>query len=74
MRTTTNADAWPEGVIARYLTLGGATVDVTPHPRYRAPATAECHGCGQMAYAERDLDGWAVKHAAVCTLPCSAAA
>lgn len=27
--TATQQVAWPEGVIARYLTLGGATVDLT---------------------------------------------
>lgn len=27
--TTAQTTAWPEGVIARYLTVGGATVDVS---------------------------------------------
>ncbi|NUT24322.1 MAG: hypothetical protein HOV77_34650 [Hamadaea sp.] len=39
------AESWPEGVIARYVTVGGATVDIeeiregwkSPHWR--------CHGC-----------------------------
>ncbi|MFE1515743.1 hypothetical protein ACFW9I_02740 [[Kitasatospora] papulosa] len=29
MTTQTKTTTWPEGVIARYLTVGGATVDVT---------------------------------------------
>lgn len=29
MTTETTQAAWPEGVIARYLTVGGATVDLT---------------------------------------------
>lgn len=42
--------AWPEGVIARYLTVGGATVDLTV--RYTLPpepepfaTLASCTGC-----------------------------
>jgi hypothetical protein len=40
--STTFAAAWPEGVIARYLTVAGATVDLTGggnHTYYR------CTGC-----------------------------
>ncbi|MGV9275953.1 hypothetical protein [Streptomyces griseosporeus] len=39
---TAPSSAWPEGVVARYLTLVGATVDVRangPHSRF------ECTGC-----------------------------
>lgn len=41
---------WPEGVIARYLTIGGATVDLTQRPRYiddpeLLDAVATCLGC-----------------------------
>lgn len=49
-RTETNAE-WPEGVIARYLTVGGATVDVAERSGYynRSDPTetvATCMGCG----------------------------
>ncbi|TBO57024.1 hypothetical protein EYS09_24795 [Streptomyces kasugaensis] len=59
---------WPEGVIARYPTRGGATVDVTPRPKYRVPDahTGECRGCGKLAYSERSLDTWALRHADTC--------
>lgn len=30
--TTTDPTAWPEGVIARYITIGGATVDLKTRP------------------------------------------
>jgi hypothetical protein len=48
--TTQTPTAWPEGVIARYLTVGGATVDVThrhtlpPDPEPFA-TLATCTGC-----------------------------
>lgn len=42
--------AWPEGVIARYLTVGGATVDLTlRHTLHATPepfeTLATCTGC-----------------------------
>lgn len=38
------AEAWPEGVIARYLTVGGATVDTVDDS---ADSTRSiCTGCG----------------------------
>lgn len=45
-----NDTAWPEGVVARYLTVGGATVDLTVRhtlpPKPIAVATrATCTGC-----------------------------
>lgn len=48
--TTTTAQqptAWPEGVIARYLTVGGATVDITDN-RHSDYLGAACTGelCG----------------------------
>ncbi|MBW1603415.1 hypothetical protein JJV70_15145 [Streptomyces sp. JJ66] len=49
--TTPTADTdWPEGVIARYVTVGGATVDLT-HDTLTANDTApnvtsaQCGGC-----------------------------
>ncbi|MEU4576573.1 hypothetical protein [Nonomuraea sp. NPDC023979] len=57
---TTQQIAWPEGVIARYLTVGGATVDViddtTEHGRYSKSVTHRLHGactgerCGETYY------------------------
>lgn len=42
--------AWPEGVIARYVTVGGATVDLSQHPHIDddielLDAIATCLGC-----------------------------
>lgn len=45
-----SSTTWPEGVIARYVSVGGATVDLTelhtlpPHPEPYATA-ASCTGC-----------------------------
>lgn len=50
---------WPEGVIARYLTVGGATVDITlgafDDDRYMEAVSA-CTGCPDQAtrYEERN--------------------
>ncbi|MCX5145119.1 hypothetical protein [Streptomyces sp. NBC_00338] len=58
MTTQTETTAWPEGVIARYLTVGGATVDIThgeivreKGDEYSSPVgdlmlAARCSGCG----------------------------
>ncbi|MGW4703248.1 hypothetical protein [Streptomyces sp. NPDC004285] len=40
---------WPEGVIARYLTVGGATVDITSNGRPHWFCTA-CPGTSCGAY------------------------
>lgn len=46
----TQQATWPEGVVARYLTVGGATVDITelhtlpPNPEPYATSAA-CTGC-----------------------------
>lgn len=39
----------PEGVIARYLTLAGAPVDIT-HASHSSYVIATCSGCGQDDY------------------------
>jgi hypothetical protein len=65
---TRTAPAWPEGVIARYLTVGGATVDLTPgvkdHVAHR------CTGCGKGSSAfgnfEVNAREYAQSHAEVC--------
>jgi hypothetical protein len=30
-RPVASTDSWPEGIVARFLTVGGATVDITEH-------------------------------------------
>ncbi|MTE20307.1 hypothetical protein F0L17_14560 [Streptomyces sp. TRM43335] len=47
--TEPTATTWPEGVIARYLTVGGATVDISQKPNSTA-ATATCRGCTRDHY------------------------
>lgn len=47
---STDTATWPEGVIARYLTVGGATVDInhdTLYPDDTEPnvSCARCQGC-----------------------------
>ncbi|MFJ1831992.1 hypothetical protein, partial [Streptomyces sp. NPDC088178] len=68
MATTATA-AWPTGVIARYLTVGGATVDVTSFD------TAYCDGCGEDDADDRFVARtnttqrarrWSQKHAETC--------
>lgn len=49
---------WPADVVARYLTTGGATVDITQRPRYintdqLLDGIATCTGC----HAARRFDG-----------------
>lgn len=50
MPSSTQTTAWPEGVIARYLTVGGATVDLTHRLTANNPpepfaTLATCPGC-----------------------------
>ena len=72
---------WPEGVQARYLTVGGATVDITHD---RSSATARCNGCtdsdtrdwmdddssynpeAQERMAKEDTRRWAQNHSSTC--------
>ena len=78
---TAKASAWPAGVIARYLTVGGATVDITQD---HSSATARCNGCtdsgtrnwmdGDSSYspeaqermAKEDTRRWAQNHSSTC--------
>ncbi|WP_405960787.1 hypothetical protein OG235_27880 [Streptomyces sp. NBC_00024] len=63
-------EPWPDGVDARYQTIGGATIDltysnITPHTKN---ADAICHGCGEV-YAidpEPITRKWAQAHAKKC--------
>lgn len=48
--TSTNTATWPEGVIARYLTVGGAHIDITHDELYLNDTEpnlthARCGGC-----------------------------
>jgi len=61
--TANQATAWPEGVIARYLTVGGATVDVSEKPTYydstdRTSSVAVCTGCDKREVIDWTKDVW----------------
>lgn len=60
---------WPDGVIARYLTVANATVDVTNQN------TSRCTGCGETDHHDRLVKltnsesrarAWAQSHAETC--------
>ena len=58
--TTSAAQPWPEGVIARYLTVGGATVDLTRSNDPKDDDASQwdvtrstCNGCGTT-----DAEAW----------------
>jgi hypothetical protein len=66
---TTQTDTWPENVLARYLTIGGATVNLYNADQW-SPVSATCAGCSTS-----NLDGgpdainpkkWAQAHAERC--------
>ncbi|WP_411121288.1 hypothetical protein [Streptomyces sp. x-19] len=68
--STSTQSTWPEGVIARYLTAGGATVDLTGS---KYDASGSCGGCQQTfsgsGYVSRWLSvarSWAQDHAEKC--------
>ncbi|MFF2809352.1 hypothetical protein ACFVT2_19655 [Streptomyces sp. NPDC058000] len=57
---------WPEGLIARYLTVGGATVDVSHDTLYLADTepnvtTASCEGAGCEAYHNEEWGQYAYR-------------
>ncbi|WP_141704160.1 hypothetical protein [Planobispora rosea] len=57
------ATAWPEGVIARYLTVGGATVDVSEMSSYYdrtdpTSSVAICLGCDKREVIEWTQSLW----------------
>lgn len=61
------AEPWPPGVIARYLTVGGATVDLTSAGEDRAYRI--CNGCGDgkgIWWHEKTTREYAQKHAEKC--------
>lgn len=54
---------WPAGVIARYLTVGGATVDVSEQPTYYdstdpRSSVAICAGCDKREVIDWTRDMW----------------
>ncbi|WP_326768836.1 hypothetical protein OG978_33710 [Streptomyces sp. NBC_01591] len=54
---TTQTTTWPEAVIARYLTVGGATVDLTHDTLYLSDtepnvSVARCGGCAAFRNVE----------------------
>jgi hypothetical protein len=72
------APAWREGIVARYLTVVGSTVDPTatvdveiedadPTQRLYVP---RCHGCNATSAVDFpdqvDAEKWAQDHAATC--------
>jgi hypothetical protein len=61
--TANQTTAWPEGVIARYLTVGGATVDITERAGYTTSTdptetVATCTGCGTAEKIEWTQQVW----------------
>ena len=76
---TTESTAWPKGVVARYLTVAGATVDLTEKPD---EILCVCHGCPDeqrhfsfdpmceglrmVSFATSEATSWAQSHAEKC--------
>ncbi|MEU0624998.1 hypothetical protein ABZ329_29575 [Streptomyces rubiginosohelvolus] len=67
--TTQPQTAWPENVIARYLTVGGATVSIWAADQW-TPVTAACGGCSASnedgGVNSSDPKRWAQSHAETC--------
>lgn len=67
---------WPSDVTARYLTVGGASVDITfaEHSTLTGACEADCLGCGasdwdahsQPIRTEDEARTWAQQHAETC--------
>lgn len=66
---TTQTTSWPENVTARFLTIGGATVDLLAADKWN-PAQALCLGCGTSnrdgGPGSIDPKRWAQTHAETC--------
>jgi hypothetical protein len=69
MTTAQTQTAWPEGVIARYLTVTGATVDID------SQSTSRCTACHETDADDRFVSRgnsesrarrWAQRHAEKC--------
>ncbi|MFC5744853.1 hypothetical protein [Actinomadura rugatobispora] len=54
-------EAWPEGVIARYLTVGGATVDTGAYEKTDRDTTLQstCWGCRESTLSSDGLSAYA---------------
>jgi hypothetical protein len=65
VQPTPAAEPWPDGVIARYLTVAGATVDVRGGGDH---ASMTCLGCdeGYASFGERRTRELAQAHAEKC--------
>jgi hypothetical protein len=65
MQPSPDATPWPEGVIARYLTVAGATVDIRGGGDH---ASMTCLGCdeGYASFGERRTRELAQGHAEKC--------
>lgn len=59
--------AWPEGVMSRYLTVGGATVDIRPSS-HEDRVSSVCTGCGEedCFSHEKYIRERAQRHAETC--------
>jgi hypothetical protein len=60
--------AWPEGVVARYLTVGGATVDIIAFEDSPDAFEVACTGCANdLPYASiGEARRWSQGHAEWC--------
>lgn len=45
---------WPEGVVARYLTVAGATIDLSRPSDDGGALHGTCNGCGEYTGANAD--------------------
>ncbi|MDQ0941722.1 hypothetical protein [Streptomyces sp. V1I1] len=64
--------AWPANVLFRFLTIGGATVDIAPQPTTALPDryAAVCGGC-EASYTNptgmsHNVKSWAQAHSETC--------
>ncbi|MFF2964256.1 hypothetical protein ACFVT1_36435 [Streptomyces sp. NPDC057963] len=70
MQNTHASEPWPDGVVARYLTVGGATVDLTI--RLTLPPSPEPFNGGEPVEehtpetADEQARAWAQSHAETC--------
>ena len=62
-----DATAWPEGVLYRFPTLFGSTVDVTAAPGHGMHA-ATCRACdaSPLPHTRAKTNEWAQEHSGIC--------
>lgn len=72
-QTSAFADPWPEGVVARYLTVGGATVDIRgSYPKYWRCTACPATSVGQYTnpwgtpFSDTEIHKQAQGHAEKC--------